>query len=79
MGFKCFCMFIVWIWIFLNGDEVEFNEVGLQFYDDLFDELLKYNIEFVIMLLYFEMLLYLVKQYGSWFNCDLIDYFIKFV
>lgn len=44
MGFKCFWMLIVWIWIFLNGDESEFNEVGLKFYDDLFDDLLLYGI-----------------------------------
>ena len=34
--------------IFPKGDEVEPNEEGLQFYDDLFDELLKYNIQPVI-------------------------------
>lgn len=29
MGFKCLRFLIVWFWIFLNGDDVEFNEVGL--------------------------------------------------
>ena len=31
------------------------NEAGLQFYDDLFDELLKYGIQPVITLSHFEM------------------------
>ncbi len=31
--------------IFPSGDETEPNEEGLKFYDDMFDELLKYGIE----------------------------------
>ncbi len=30
---------------FPKGDEAQPNEEGLKFYDDMFDELLKYNIE----------------------------------
>ena len=40
MGFKCFRTSIAWTRIFPRGDELEPNEAGLQFYDDLFDELL---------------------------------------
>lgn len=29
MGLKCLWIFIGWSWIFLKGDEVELNEVGL--------------------------------------------------
>ncbi|WP_277205946.1 6-phospho-beta-glucosidase [Vibrio misgurnus] len=78
MGFKCFRTSIAWTRIFPNGDEAEPNEAGLQFYDDLFDELLKYQIEPVITLSHFEMPLYLVKQYGSWLNRELVDQFVKF-
>lgn len=38
MGFKCFRTSIAWTRIFPKGDEIEPNEAGLQFYDDLFDE-----------------------------------------
>lgn len=55
MGFKCFRTSIAWTRIFPNGDEAEPNEEGLKFYDDLFDELLKYGIEPVITLSHFEM------------------------
>ena len=41
MGFKTFRMSISWSRIFPNGDELEPNEAGLQFYDQVFDELLK--------------------------------------
>ncbi|WP_313093844.1 6-phospho-beta-glucosidase [Streptococcus parasuis] len=43
MGFKCFRTSIAWTRIFPKGDELEPNEAGLQFYDDLFDECLKYG------------------------------------
>lgn len=51
---------------FPKGDEIEPNEAGLQFYDDLFDECLKYGIEPVITLSHFEMPYHLVTEYGGW-------------
>lgn len=78
LGFKCFRTSISWSRIFPNGDEVEPNEKGLQFYDDLFDELLKYNIEPVITLSHFEMPYYLTQKYGGWTNRKLIDFFVHY-
>lgn len=78
LGFKCFRTSISWSRIFPNGDETEPCEAGLQFYDDLFDELLKYNIEPVITLSHFEMPYYLAKEYGGWINRKLIDFFVRY-
>lgn len=78
MGFKCFRTSIAWTRIFPNGDEAEPNEEGLKFYDDLFDELLKYGIEPVITLSHFEMPYHLAKNYGGWLNRKVIDYFVKY-
>ncbi|MGP2445046.1 6-phospho-beta-glucosidase [Pantoea ananatis] len=78
MGFKCFRTSIAWTRIFPNGDEPHPNEAGLQFYDDLFDELLKYGIEPVITLSHFEMPYHLVKEYGGWHNRKVVDFFVRF-
>lgn len=78
MGFKCFRTSIAWTRIFPNGDETEPNEAGLKFYDDMFDELLKYNIQPIITLSHFEMPYHLVKEYGGWTNRKLIDFFVRF-
>ncbi len=78
MGFKCFRTSIAWTRIFPNGDESEPNEEGLQFYDNLFDELLKYKIEPVITLSHFEMPYHLVENYGGWRDRRLIEFFVKF-
>ena len=76
MGFKCFRTSIAWTRIFPKGDELEPNEEGLQFYDDLFDECLKHGIEPVITLSHFEMPYHLVTEYGGWKNRKLIDFFV---
>lgn len=78
MGFKCFRTSIAWSRIFPNGDEEQPNEEGLKFYDSLFDELLKYNIEPIITLSHFEMPYGLVKKYGGWRSRKLIDFFVRF-
>lgn len=78
MGFKCFRTSIAWSRIFPKGDEDEPNEKGLRFYDDLFDECLKYGIEPVITLSHFEMPYHLVTEYGGFRNRKLIDFFVHF-
>ncbi|OIJ17313.1 6-phospho-beta-glucosidase [Anaerobacillus alkalilacustris] len=78
MGFKCFRTSIAWTRIFPNGDELEPNEEGLKFYDDLFDELLKYNIEPVVTISHYEMPLGLVKNYGGWKNRELIGFYERY-
>ena len=65
MGFKAFRFSISWTRLFPNGDEVEPNEKGLQFYDNMIDELLKHNIEPVLTISHYEMPLGLVKNYGG--------------
>lgn len=78
MGLKCFRTSIAWTRIFPNGDETEPNEAGLQFYDDLFDECLKYGIEPVVTLSHFEMPYHLVTEYGGWRNRRMIEFFTRF-
>ena len=78
LGLKCFRTSIAWTRIFPNGDDAEPNEAGLQFYDDLFDECLKYNIEPVITLSHFEMPYHLVTEYGGWRNRKMIEFFARF-
>ncbi|MBY7142265.1 family 1 glycosylhydrolase [Virgibacillus sp. NKC19-3] len=78
MGFKAFRTSIAWSRIFPKGDETEPNEKGLKFYDDLFDELLKYGIEPVITISHFESPFHLVKEYGGWKNRKMIEFFTRY-
>jgi 6-phospho-beta-glucosidase len=78
MGFKCFRTSISWSRIFPLGDEAEPNEKGLQFYDDLFDECLKYGIQPVVTISHYETPYGLVQKYGSWRSRKMIDCYLKF-
>lgn len=78
MGLNSLRTSINWTRIFPKGDEAEPNEAGLQFYDDLFDELLKNGIEPVITLTHFEMPLHLAQNYGGFRNRKVVDFFVKF-
>jgi 6-phospho-beta-glucosidase len=79
MGFKTFRTSIAWSRIFPNGDDKEPNEKGLQFYDDLFDECLKYGIEPLVTISHYETPLALAKNYDGWVNRKLIGFFENYV
>ncbi|UFT99873.1 glycoside hydrolase family 1 protein [Radiobacillus kanasensis] len=79
MGFKTFRMSIAWSRIFPNGDELEPNEEGLAFYDRVFDELAKYNIEPLVTISHYETPLHLIKEYGGWRNRKLVEFFERYV
>lgn len=78
MGFKCYRFSIAWTRIFPKGDESTPNEEGLKFYDQLIDELLKYNIEPVVTISHYELPLHLATNYGGWQNRKLIEFFERY-
>lgn len=78
MGFKVFRTSISWPRIFPKGDELEPNEAGLRFYDDVFDECKKYGIEPLVTLNHFDTPLYLVTEYGGWRNRKLIEFYERY-
>ncbi|MFD1068057.1 6-phospho-beta-glucosidase [Oceanobacillus locisalsi] len=78
MGFQALRVSISWARIFPNGDDETPNEAGLKFYDNLFDELRKYNIEPVVTIAHFDVPVHLIKEFGSWRNRKLVDLFERY-
>ncbi|TGY44062.1 glycoside hydrolase family 1 protein [Clostridium sartagoforme] len=78
MGFNVFRMSINWTRIFPNGDELEPNEEGLKFYDDVFAELKKYNIEPLVTISHYEMPFGLVEKYNGWASREVIDCYVRY-
>lgn len=78
MGFKVFRLSISWPRIFPQGDELEPNEAGLRFYDDVFDELLKHGIEPLVTISHYEMPVHLVQKYNGWESRELIEFFVRY-
>ena len=75
MGFKVYRMSIAWSRIFSNGDEIEPNEKGLQFYENVFKECRKYGIEPFVTITHFDCPMHLIKKYGGWRNKKLITFY----
>lgn len=78
MGFKTLRVSIAWTRIFPNGTEDEPNEKGLKYYEDLFIEMKKRNIEPLVTLSHYEMPLYLSNNYDGWYKREVVDFFVKF-
>ena len=75
IGFKVYRMSIAWSRIFPNGDEEVPNEKGLVFYENIFKECRKYNIEPLVTITHFDCPMHLIKKYGGWRNRKLIDFY----
>ncbi|MCZ0717596.1 6-phospho-beta-glucosidase [Aerococcus kribbianus] len=75
MGFKTYRFSLAWSRIFPKGDEQEPNEKGLEFYDNLIDELLKYDIEPLVTITHFDIPMHLVKEYGGWRNRKVVEFY----
>ena len=78
MGFKVFRLSLNWARIFPNGDDAAPNEAGLAFYDDVFDECLKYGIEPLVTLSHYETPLNLTLKYNGWADRQVIDFFVQY-
>ena len=78
MGFKCFRLSISWTRILPNGDDDIPNEAGLKFYEAVFQECRKHNIEPLVTIDHFDTPMTLIKRYGGWKDRRMIDAFVKY-
>lgn len=78
MGFKVFRLSIAWSRIFPTGEELEPNEEGLAFYEDVLKEMRRLNIEPLVTLSHYEMPLNLAVKYNGWTDRRVVEYFVRF-
>ena len=78
MGFKQFRLSIAWSRIYPNGDDLEPNREGIEFYRSVFEECKKYGIEPLVTIAHFDVPMHLVEEYGSWRNRKLIDFYARY-
>ncbi|WP_368646119.1 glycoside hydrolase family 1 protein [Alkalibacterium putridalgicola] len=76
-GLKAYRFSIAWSRIIPDGDG-EVNEKGLEFYDNLIDELLKYDIEPVVTLYHWDIPQALQDKYQGWENRQVIEDFTRY-
>lgn len=78
MGFNVFRFSICWSRIFPTGEEIEPNEEGLKFYDNVIDELIKYGMQPLITICHDEMPMNLSLKYDGWSSRVLIEAYLKY-
>lgn len=76
-GLKAYRFSIAWARIFPNG-KGEINEKGLEFYENLIDELIKYDIEPVITVYHWDLPQALQDEYLGWEGRQIIDDFTNY-
>ena len=76
MGFKAYRFSIAWTRILPKGTG-EINQKGIDFYNELIDECLKYGIEPIVTMFHFDMPAALDER-GSWGNPDSVQWFVDF-
>lgn len=76
LGLRAYRFSIAWTRILPDGDG-EVNQKGIQFYNDLINELLHYDIEPVVTMYHFD-LPYALHEKGGWANRKTIDAFEKY-
>lgn len=77
-GFKAFRFSMNWTRIYPLGIEEAPNEKGLQFYEDVLDELKKYDMEPVVTIAHFDVPAYLSEKYDGWYSRELIELYTKY-
>lgn len=78
MGFKVFRYSISWARVFPNGDDAQPNEKALQFYDNVINECLRYQIEPLLTISHFDMPIVLIDKFGGWYNRRLIELYERY-
>ncbi|MDU7242174.1 glycoside hydrolase family 1 protein [Clostridium sp.] len=76
MGLKAYRFSIAWTRIIPNGTG-EINKKGIEFYNNLIDELISYNIEPIVTMYHFD-LPYELEKKGGWNNKETIDAFVDY-
>ena len=76
MGLKCFRFSIAWTRVIPDGDG-EVCDKGLDFYEAVVDECLKYCIEPLITINHFDAPINLINKFGGWKDARMIDAFLK--
>lgn len=76
MGFRVYRLSISWTRIFPNGDEMEPNEEGLRFYEEIFRECQKNNIEPLVTICHFDCPIGLIQKFGGWRSRKMIGAYL---
>ena len=74
MGLKAYRFSVSWARIYPNG-KGEINKKGIDFYNNLINELVKHNIEPILTIYHWDLPIALQNEYGGWESRNIIEDF----
>ena len=77
MGLKAYRFSIAWARIYPNG-KGEINQAGVDFYNNLINECLKYDIEPMVTIYHWDLPQALVDEYDGWENRQIVDDYVNY-
>lgn len=77
-GFSSYRFSIAWPRIY-PSDSTEPNQKGIDFYNNLINELIKHNIEPIVTLYHYDMPVWVDEKYNGWYDRGIIDAFDRYV
>lgn len=78
MGCNVYRFSICWSRLFPTGEEEMPSEKGLQFYDQIIDEMIRLGMEPLITIHHDELPVYLAEHYDGWSSRHTIDCYLKY-
>ncbi|WP_416326223.1 glycoside hydrolase family 1 protein [[Eubacterium] hominis] len=77
-GLKSYRFSIAWTRIYPNGDDETPNQKGIDFYNDLINELIAQGIEPIVTLWHFDLPQHLEEAYQGWLGKETIAFFARY-
>lgn len=78
MGFKTYRMSISWPRIYPNGDDLQPNRAGIDFYHRVFRECRKYGIEPLVTISHYDLPYHLSETMDGWADRRCVEYFERY-
>lgn len=78
LGLKSYRFSIAWTRIYPNGEDQEVNQKGIEFYENLIDELLKNDITPIVTLYHFDIPQSLEDRYHGWCSEEMVEIFARY-
>lgn len=78
MGLKIYRMSVSWARIFPNGDDVEPNQEGIEYYRRVLEGCRARGMKVFLTMLHYSIPVNLVEKYGGWKNRKLIDLYMRY-
>lgn len=78
LGIDIYRLSISWARLYPKGDELEPNEQGIRYYDEVFSEVKKAGMKIFLTMTHYAVPLHLVEAYGGWTNRKLVDFYVRY-